>query len=96
MDLNLLIAIFFAIILIIIAIEYDDGFMLFMLGFLNFGIVLNIDTMFGVTETSYLGFGNLLQLIYLFIGIFCFAKLILSARQDGLISFVKGGNHDRK
>jgi len=92
MDLNLLIAVFFAIILIIFALEYDDGFMLFVLGFMSFGIVLNIDTLFEVTETSYLGFGNLLQLIYIFIGIFCFAKIIMSARNDGLISFTRGRN----
>ena len=95
MDLNLLIAVFFAIILIVIAIEYEDGFILFIMGFLNMGIVLNIDTLFGVTSSSYLGFGNLLQLIYLFIGIFCFAKLIMSARQDGLLSFARG-KHAKK
>ena len=94
MDLNLLMAVFFAIILIIIAIEYDDAFILFIMGFLNLGIVLNLDTLFGVYQVSYNNFGGLLQLIYTFIGIFCFAKIIMSARQDGLISFTKGKRHD--
>ncbi len=95
MDLNLLIAIFFAIILIIIAIEYEDGFIMFMMGFLNIIIVFNIDTLFGVTDTSYLGFGNLIQLIYTFIAIFCFTKMILSAKQDGIFASVRG-KHARK
>lgn len=88
-------AVFFAIILIIIAIEYDDGFILFMMGFLNLGIVLNLDSLFGVYQISYNNFGGFLQLVYTFIAIFCFTKIIMSARQEGLISFMKG-NHARK
>lgn len=95
MDINLLIAVILVLILIILAIEYDDGFILFIMGFLNIGIVLNLDSLFGITNISYNNFGGLLQLIYSFISIFCFAKIIMSARQDGLLSFGKS-HHERK
>ena len=83
-------SILFALILICFAVDSDDGFSLFMEGFMNIVVVFNIDTLFGITETSYNGFGNLIQLIYAFIAIFCFSKIIMSARQDGLISFMRG------
>jgi hypothetical protein len=94
MDLNLLIAILVAVILIIISIEYEDGFLLFIMGFLNLGVVLNIDTLFGITQTSYHWFGNLMQLIYVFIAIFCFTKMVLSAREEGIFTSLR--NHGRK
>lgn len=83
-------AIFFAIILIIIAIEYDDGFMLLMMGFLSIIIVLNIEALFDITPVSYGNAGQMFQLIYTFIAIFCLVKIIMSARQDGLLSFTRG------
>lgn len=92
MDLDLLLAVFFAIILIIIAIEYDDGFILFIMGFLSLGILINLYELFEIIQTSYNNFGNLLQLVYLFIAVFCFVKMILTARQDGIFSSIRGSN----
>lgn len=89
MDLDLLIAILLAVILICFAIEHDDGFMLFMLGFINLAIFFNLETLFSITAASYNNFGYLFQLIYIFISVFCFGKLIMSANQEGLISFGK-------
>lgn len=95
MDLDLLIAIILAVFLICFAIEHDDGFMLFMLGFINLAIVFNLDSLFSINPSSYNNFGSLFQLIYAFIAIFCFAKIIMSANQEGLLNFMKR-HHDRK
>jgi len=89
MDLDLFIAIFFAIILILISIEYDDGFVLFMLGFLNIAVAMNMYELFGIIQTSYNGFGNLLQIVFVFAGVFCFVKMAMAARESGLFSSVK-------
>lgn len=87
MDINLLIAIILALILICFSIDYDDGFVSFVIGFISIMIVFNLRALFDISTGSYLGFGQLIQLIYAFIGIFSFAKLIMSGNQEVFMYF---------
>lgn len=82
MDTNLLFSIFLIIILTVVVIEWDEAFLLFIIGFLSIAIAINIETMFSIDNTKYQGFGQLLQLVYALVGIFSFIRTF----SDSLLS----------
>lgn len=89
MDTNLLFSILIIIILAIVAIEWDEAFILFIIGFLAIGIAINLETAFSIDNTTYQGFGQLIQLSYAFVGIFAFTRTF----SDSLLARLKKHGH---
>lgn len=83
MDSNLIFSIIIAIILTLVAIEWDESFLLFLIGFMAVAIAVNLDTAFSISTTTYQGFGQLIQLFYIFVGIFAFVKTYFTAKEHG-------------
>ena len=84
MDTAFIFSIFLAIIFIIIALEFDEGMMLFCLGMIAAGITININTIFGIANTDYQGFGQLIQLIYGAVTVFTFGRIYYTAQASGI------------
>lgn len=83
MDTNIIFAIIFAVILTIIAIEWDESFVLILIGFMALAISINLETVFSIYTETYQGFGQLIQLFYAFVGIFAFVKTYFTAKEHG-------------
>lgn len=83
MDSNLIFSILFAVILTIIVIEWDESFILFLIGFMAVGLAINLNLAFTISTTTYQGFGQLIQLFYAFVGIFAFVKTYFTAKESG-------------
>ena len=83
MDSNLIFSIVLAVILTVIAIEWDESFLLFLIGFLAIALSINLDLAFSISTSTYQGFGQLIQLFYAFIGIFSFTKTYFTAKESG-------------
>jgi len=89
MDTNLIFSIFIIIILTVVAIEWDEAFLLFIIGFLSIALALNLNTAFSIDTETYQGFGQLIQLSYGIVGIFAFTKTF----SDSLLSRIKRHGH---
>jgi len=87
MDSDLIFSIFLIIILAIVAIEWDEGFILFLIGFIAIALSINLELAFSIDNTKYQGFGQLIQLIYAFIGIFAFVKTYFIGKTSGFDPF---------
>ena len=83
MDSNLIFSIFLIIILTIIAIEWDEGFILCLIGCISIALSINLELAFSIDNSTYQGFGQLIQLIFAFIGIFAFAKTYFTVKTAG-------------
>lgn len=83
MDSNLIFSIIIAIILTLIVIEWDESFLLFLIGFLSIALAINLYLAFSISTETYQGFGQLIQLIYAFVGIFAFVKTYFTAKETG-------------
>jgi len=83
MDSNLIFSIIIAVILTLVAIEWDESFLLFLIGFMAISLAINIDTAFSISTSTYQGFGQLIQLFYAFIGIFSFTKTYFTSKESG-------------
>ena len=85
MDTNLIFSIFIIIILTIVVIEWDEAFLLFIIGFLSIALALNLNTAFSIETDTYQGFGQLIQLLYILVGVFAFIRTF----SDSLLARMK-------
>lgn len=93
MDTNLILSIVILITLLLVAIEWDESFLLFMVGFLSIALCINIDLAFGIYNSTYQGFGQMIQLLYAAVSIFAFTKTYFTAKEHG---FSIQGAHNGK
>jgi len=89
MDTNLIFSIIIIIILTVVVIEWDEAFILFIIGFLAIALAINLELAFSIDNSKYQGFGQLIQLIYAFVGIFAFIKTF----SDSLLARMKRHGH---
>ena len=89
MDTNLIFSIFIIIILTVVAIEWDEAFILLIIGFLALALAINLELAFSIDNTKYQGFGQLIQLLYAFVGIFAFVRTF----SDSLLARIKRHGH---
>ena len=89
MDTNLIFSIFIIIILTVVTIEWDEAFILLLIGFVSIALAINLDLAFEIDNTTYQGFGELIQLLYAFVAVFAFVRTF----SDSLLARIKRHGH---
>ena len=89
MDTNLIFSIFIIIILTVVAIEWDEAFILILIGFISIALAINLELAFSIDNTKYQGFGQLIQLLFVFVGVFAFTRTF----SDSLLARFKKHAH---
>jgi len=74
MDTNLLLAILLPIIFTVLILEFDEAMMLFLIGFITLAIAFNFSLIFSITDSSYVGFGVIMKIIWFLLPVFAFTR----------------------
>ncbi len=80
MDTSIVISVVLSLVFTILIIEADDITSLSIFGFSAIGIAINLDTIFGISETGYLGWGQIFRALWIFIGITAFGKTMFNVK----------------
>ncbi len=80
MDTSIVMSVVLTVIFTIFIVDADDITTLSILGFSAIGIAINLETVFGIAELSYLGWGVIFKALWIFVAISAFGRGIFNAK----------------